>query len=110
MADINLNPQSDYRQPYQVNPLYEKFPEPVRIPGAAHKNGTCGYMGSLCGHCHDQEATWHKRVAEAIAREYPPRPDENWMDYWRRVGGRWSDTWPEAALHAMKCAPAEVSA
>lgn len=105
MAPIqDLNPITDYRTPYVVNPLYAQFPEPKRPAGRAHQNGTCGYMASLCSHCHALEAAWHRRVAAAIAREYPPRPDESTMEYWRRVGGRHLDTWPEAVTHAFQVA------
>lgn len=106
MTYIGLNPIGDYRAPYVVNPLYKRFPEPKRLPGRAHQNGTCGYMGSLCSHCHDQQARWHKRVAEAIVREYPIQPAEDPMNYWRRVGGRMLDTWPEAVAHAFLVAQA----
>jgi hypothetical protein len=99
-----LNPESDYRPPYVVNPLYAKFPEPTRPAGRAHQNGTCGYMASLCSRCHEIETRWHVRVAEAIGREYPPLPGESTMTYWRRVGGRHLDTWPEAVTAAFRAA------
>lgn len=99
--DPTRDPAARYGQ-YTVNPLYEQFPEPDRRPGRMHQQGTCGYMGSLCAFCYDQQLQWHRQVAEAIAAAYPPAPDEDYADYWRRVGGRMLDTWPEAAQHALQ--------
>jgi hypothetical protein len=100
---LNLNPNTDYRQPYVVNPVYETMPKPKpTTPGKFHEWGTCGYMNSLCGRCHEQEARWHMAVGRAIANQEPPMPGEGGMEYWQRMGGRWFDTWPEALDAAYK--------
>ena len=92
-----------YHAAYAAEP---DAPKADRPPGQAHANGTCGYMASLCSACWEIELAWHKRIAEAIARQSPPTDAErrDYGAYWRRVRGRMLDTWPEAALHAIQSA------
>ncbi|HKS75099.1 MAG TPA: hypothetical protein VJQ82_17965 [Terriglobales bacterium] len=100
--EINLNPSDRYNEPYVYNPLYEQRPEPreKRPRGRNHANGTCGYMGSLCSHCHDLQRDWHLQIAREIGQAYPIADGEDIGAYWRRVGGSFVDTWYEAAVVA----------
>ena len=88
-----------------INEVYAGVPAAKGKPrGYHHDNGTCGYMGSICGECYEVEVKWHKRIAELIAVKYPPLAWELGVDYWSRIRGRMCDTWPDAAAHAMKLA------
>ncbi len=101
-----LNIPGVYNAPYVVNPAYAIVPEnrSKRPRGESHRNGTCGYMGSLCSECEQLETEWHLRVAAVIAREYPPQPREKLTDYTRRAGIRMIDTWPAAAYECFRLA------
>ncbi len=60
----------------------------------AHQTGMCGDMASLCGECYADE----RADLLAWAREQPdPRPEEEALEYWRRIGGRFLDAWHDVA-------------
>lgn len=107
-----LNSPDHYNVRYVHNELYENDPEPrsKRPKGHLHAEGRCGYMGSLCSTCHELELKWHLGIAEQIGKKHPPLPNEDPGQYWRRVGGRFIDTWWEAALCAIKTAASQPGA
>jgi hypothetical protein len=93
-----------------INPIYARFPEPTRPRGFAHQQGTCGGHADLCYTCERLELSWHLRVAEAIAVEYPPiAADETPSNYWHRINGSFIDTWWAAACHALDFAARKVA-
>lgn len=65
---------------------------------ATHVDGRCGDLNTICLECYDDELeemlTW--------ARQQPdPVPGENVSQYWQRIGGRYLDTWHDAATTRM---------
>ena len=63
---------------------------------SGHRDGTCGYMASLCGDCHEEQ----RAELLAWAREQPaggPLGGEDHGTYWRRIGGPFYDSWHDVA-------------
>ena len=87
---------------YQTNPLYDRFPFPTtgRPAGRSHQEGTCGGHADLCPTCERIEQEWHNRVALELGKAHAPLAGESLSAYWRRIGGRYLDTWCGAAFTA----------
>ena len=99
----------NFRDEYVVNPIYARHGEARRLKGRYHQNGTCGGIHGLCHTCHKWQEEWHLTIAREIGREYPRQPDENPYKYWDRIGGRYLDSWPEAAREAGRAAYGMIS-
>ena len=71
-----------------------------RPHGRRHDDGTCGYMGSICGACWEGQVKLHTEAAQQITE--PPHDGEDLGEWWRRVGGRFLDTWYAVASERYK--------
>ena len=61
---------------------------------ATHEDGLCGYMGSLCSACHEDERLEMLEWARTRPR---PEVNEDIGAYWKRIGGAFYDAWYDAA-------------
>ncbi len=69
-----------------------------RQRGGRHRDGTCGYMASLCPECYAQELALYRE----FAADKPALPQETPQAYWLRIGGPFGDAWYEAACGATR--------
>jgi len=63
-----------------------------------HQNGTCAGIYGLCSACAIDE---HAEMLAWAKQQDAPNPNEDFGDYWRRIGGSFLDSWANVAIEMI---------